>query len=266
MEITFTISIIILIIFIYRQFVPRLRIFRYSWMKGYFAHRGLYTIDQKIVENSLTSFKEAIKHGYGIELDISLSKDQKCMVFHDDSLSRICHINNKISDIDSSILNKLKLMDSDDTIPYLFEVLNLVNGQVPLMIELKTHKQAKDLVILFKEVMKDYQGDYCVVSFDPIVLFYLKKFMPDIIRGQIVEDFRQKKEYPFILRMMLHYALFNFVNRPDFLSYKYSSINVTYKVHRSLKGFGAIWALNSLNLEKDFQNDANCIIFEHYHP
>ncbi len=266
MEIIIIILLIFIFIMMYRQFVPRYRIFNNPWMNAHFAHRGLYAKDQSIPENSMAAFKEAIKYSYGIELDISLSLDDKCMVFHDDDLSRMCNINKKINELRAKDLKCLKLKDTNEPIPLLEDVLTCVNGQVPLMIELKTSKYPKKLVLLFKEAIKDYHGNYCVVSFDPMILFYIKLEMPEVLRGQIVMNFKKKKEYSFLVRLILHYSLLNFLVRPDFLSFHYEAINKLYKIHRHLKGFGSIWPLNSTNLEKNFQNEANCIIFEYYRP
>lgn len=266
MEIIYLSLFVIVFIFIFLQFFPQKRVFKYPWMMTYFAHRGLYSKDQKIPENSLASFKEAMKFGYGIELDISLSKDLDLMVFHDDDLKRMCHCDLKVTDVDMKTLKSMRLKESNESIPTLFEVLDLVNGSIPIMIELKSTTHRQFIVSKLKDLLSQYKGDLCVVSFDPLILMELKKQMPYVLRGQIVENFMNNKKYNQFTRFLLTYSLFNFLTRPDFLSFDYKAINITYRVHKLLKGFGAIWAINSLVNEKDFQNDANAIIFEHYHP
>ncbi len=266
MEIIYSFIVITLFIFIYRQFVPRKRVFKYPWLTTYFAHRGLYAKDQSVAENSMSAFSLAKENNYGIELDISLSKDNELMVFHDDDLNRMCGINQIISEMDSNELKGIRLKDTEDFIPCLSDVFNLIKGSVPLMIELKTNPNRKKTVTLLKEQLKNYQGNICVVSFDPLILWEVKRQLPYVLIGQVVEDFKYNEKLSKPVRIILNYACLNFLVRPDFLSFKIQAINWVYKLHIFMKGFGALWAINSLDCEKKYQNLANLIIFEHFRP
>lgn len=235
-------------------------------MSGYFSHRGLFDNERSIPENSLIAFKKSIEKGYGIELDLSLSSDLKCVVFHDKNMYRMCAINHEIGQYSSTELKDIKLLDTSETIPSLQDVLNLVNQQAPLMIELKTCLNRKEMVELFIEEVKNYKGPFCVVSFDPYILWELKKQAKTIIRGQIVQNFMQDKNYSFIKRFILSYSLMNVITRPDFISYNYRSLNTGFYLYRFLKGFVSIWPISSQESENNFQKQANLIIFEHYLP
>lgn len=254
------------IILIYRQFFLPKRIFKYEWMQTHFAHRGLYTKDQLIPENSMEGFKQAISHGYGIELDLTLTKDNQFVVFHDDDLKRMCFLDLKVKDINCSDLTKYYLANSLEKIPCFKDVLACVNGQVPLMIEIKSTSLRKESISILKKYLEVYQGPYCVVSFDPLILNEVKKQMPYVLRGQIVQNFMKEKRYSFFKNILLSYACLNFMTRPDFLSYHYADLNFTYKVNQFLKGFGSIWPISSQETENIFQNRANLIIFESYRP
>lgn len=144
------------------------------FLNRYYAHRGFH--DKEIPENSMKSFELAVKYDYGIELDVHLSKDEIPVVFHDHSLKRMCKIDKNINDLTYEELQVLRLKNSNETIPRLADVLKLVDGKVPLIVELKA--RAKDDFNLLSEktaeVLDKYQGSYCIESFNPFVLFWFK--------------------------------------------------------------------------------------------
>ena len=102
-----------------------------------FAHRGYHDIAHRIPENSMTAFHAAIQHGYGIELDLHLTRDGQLIVFHDDTLERLCGRPGRVEDLTYDELKSLCLLGTDERIPLFSEVLAAVNGRVPLLIELK---------------------------------------------------------------------------------------------------------------------------------
>lgn len=107
--------------------------------KNLIAHRGLHDVNGGIVENSIESFKLAIDKKYIIELDVHISKDGEIVVFHDDNLNRVTGVNKKISEVTYDEIKKLKLKNTDSYIPTLQEILMLVDGKVPLLIEIKNN-------------------------------------------------------------------------------------------------------------------------------
>lgn len=147
------------------------------------AHRGIYD-NKKIVENTIPAFKKAISKGYAIELDLHLSKDNKIIVFHDDTLDRLTDKKGKVESLPLEEIKKLKLLNVA-SIPTLEEVLELVKGKVPLLIELKDSRG----FTLEKEVSKmleNYKGEFAIQSFDPRTVLWFRLFKKDITRGLLI--------------------------------------------------------------------------------
>lgn len=135
-----------------------------------YAHRGLFDNDTDAPENSLPAFRKAIEAGYGIELDVQLSKDGVPVVFHDASLKRMCGVNGKVWEYSLSELKQMKLAHSDAVIPTFAEVLDAVNGKVPLIIEYKLDVPQTEVCRLVNEQLLTYPGAYCIESFHPLAL------------------------------------------------------------------------------------------------
>ena len=111
---------------------------RRAAFRGYaYAHRGLYEADQSVPENSLAAFRRAVEAGYGIELDLQLSADGQVVVFHDDKLLRVCGVDQRVDAYRYEALCEFKLFDSAENIPLFSDVLKIVAGKVPLIVELK---------------------------------------------------------------------------------------------------------------------------------
>lgn len=148
------------------------------------AHRGVFD-NKKVVENTIGAFIKAINKKYVIELDIRLTKDNKIVVFHDDKLNRLSNEKGYVKNKNLEELKKIKLLNTDNYIPTFDEVLNLVNGKVPLLIELKSEKG----YVLEKETIKrlnDYDGEFAIQSFRPSSIIYLRLFKNDFIRGLLI--------------------------------------------------------------------------------
>ena len=193
-----------------------------------YAHRGLW--DEKTPENSLAAFARAVQAGYGIELDVHLSKDRQVMVFHDASLKRMCGVNRRVCDLTCAELKTMALKETGQTIPTLSEVLALVKGRVPLMIEVKGDKVQKALCVRMTRMLDAYQGAFCVISFSPLILNWFKNYRPCYARGQLVTKVtnHQRKGSHFANFFLTH-MLLNFLSRPDFIS-----INQKYRKRPSM--------------------------------
>ncbi len=182
-----------------------------------YAHRGLH--DSTVPENSLPAFEHACKKGYGIELDVQLSHDGTVMVFHDYTLHRMTGKSGRLSDMTLELLKKLTLKDSGQHIPTLKEVLSLVNGRVPILIELKGESLNTRLCKAVADVLSDYNGDYCIESFNPFLLYKMRKILPSVYYGQLYTNVcRDKKNYNPV-NILLTGMAFNFIARPDFIAY-----------------------------------------------
>lgn len=199
---------------------PRLRRPDLSALRVDFAHRGLHGGD--IPENSLPAFARAVQEGFGIELDVQLSADGVIMVFHDPTLMRMTGQQGKLSDYTAAQLCAMTLGDSAYTIPTLDEVLTLVDGRVPLLIELKGESTSGDAALCESLCARldSYTGAYCVESFNPSTLRWFKRNRPDIVRGQLVSNaVRERDDLNIIVRFVLTHQLSNVLSRPDFIAY-----------------------------------------------
>lgn len=183
-----------------------------------YAHRGLHNAD--IPENSMPAFSAACDSGYGIELDIQLSSDGRVVVFHDETLLRMCGVDKKVSDLTYEELSKLTLNNSSERIPLLEEVLFLVDGKVPLLIELKGTDKNTSLCDRAFELLDLYGGAFCIESFNPLLIGYVKRKRPEYKRGQLVTILKKKDaNQPLPVRFMLSHMLLNFISRPHFIAF-----------------------------------------------
>ena len=182
-----------------------------------YAHRGLHGKD--VPENSLLAFSLACQHGYGIELDVQLSSDGEVMVFHDYTLLRMTGRKGKLSDTAAKELQALSLGGTDQTIPTFSEVLSLVDGKVPLLVELKGESLNTSLCQKVAEQLLKYNGDYCIESFNPLLIKTIKRYLPHAYTGQLYTNVCRDKKKRSLLHLALTAMAFNFIARPDFIAY-----------------------------------------------
>lgn len=233
-----------------------------------YAHRGLH--DDKIPENSMEAFRRAKEAGYGVELDVHLLKDGNLAVFHDGTLIRMTGKEGKVKDLTTEQLREYRLSNTDQTIPTFREVLDLFNGQVPLIVELKEEGNCAALCEKACRMLDSYQGIYCMESFDPRCIHWLKKNRPDVIRGQLCENYFRpnKANLPWILKVLLTNQVLNFLTLPDFIAYKYRDRkHFSNAICRKFWGLqGVTWTVSS---EEEYSNaikDNWIVIFEGFKP
>ena len=152
------------------------------------AHRALHDRTNGRPENSVSAIRAAIAAGYGIEIDVQPSSDGQAMVFHDEVLERLTIEAGPIAARSAAELKRIPLKGSTDTIPTLAEVLEIVAGQVPLLIEIKDQDGAMGPQVgaLEKAVaadLEDYDGPVAVMSFNPHSMFHMSRLAPDVPRG-----------------------------------------------------------------------------------
>lgn len=197
-----------------------------------YAHRGFH--NDKYPENSMLAFKNAINFGYGIELDVQITKDNQIVVFHDYDLKRACEIDKMVDELNYDELRQYYIFDSQETIPLFQDVLKTVDGKVPLIVEIKQKGANSLTTALTAEILKTYQGNYCIESFNPMALNWYRKNQPEIIRGQLATKL-EKEDASFFLRITLTRLLLNFLSRPDFVAYEHFYLNhLRIKVQRYL--------------------------------
>lgn len=231
---------------------------------AYYAHRGLYNADQSVAENTLEAFKRACDKGYGAELDIRFSKDGQIVVFHDDTLKRAAGIDRPVEAFTYQELSKIPLYGTNARIPLFSDVLAAVNGQIPLIIELKSGKQNRKLCEKAYAMLRDYRGLYCIESFDPLMVRWFKKNAPEVFRGQLACSVgKAAKGLPKFVAFMASRCLFNFLSRPHFIAYELVKKKpLSVRLSEKLGAVPVCWTSND---PKDAEKN-QLVIFEHCEP
>lgn len=152
-----------------------------------FAHRGLH--GPGVVENSRAAFRAAIGAGHGVECDVRPSADGVAYVFHDDALDRLCGRDGRFGGMDADALDGVVLAGADETVPRLAEMLALVAGRVPLLVELKAERgRTIALCRAVAEALAHYDGEAAVMSFSPEVGAWFSLNAPERARGLVVSE------------------------------------------------------------------------------
>ena len=232
-----------------------------------YAHRGLH--DSVRAENSLSAFRAAVEAGYGIELDVRLSSDGVLVVFHDDTLDRVTAEKGRVDLKTAEELRKINLSDTSDTIPTFEEVLSLVDGRVPLLVELKEDAGKYGVTEKAVEMLRAYKGEYIIESFNPLALGRVKKLAPEVMRGFLSQNFLSQKKYRSATYFLLQNLLLNVVCRPDFIAYRHSDYkNCALRLAKTFfKPATLAWTVKSEADEKRaYENGFDGVIFEGYVP
>ena len=229
------------------------------------AHRGLWGED--IIENSLLAYKNAVEHGYPIEIDLYTSHDGEIFSFHDYTLDRMTGEKGNIFDKTAKELKELYLLDNDgrktdQKIPTFKEVLEVAKGKVPILIEIKSQPD-KTVVDKVVKILNSYSGEFAIQSFDPRYIKRVKELAPHFIRG-ILATKTYSKELPFIKRMVVKNMLLNPVIKPDFISYSFEDLPLKKS---KVKNIPVItWTLTSQADYDKIKPFAKNIIFEKFTP
>lgn len=234
-----------------------------------YAHRGLYDNEHGIPENSMAAFRRAVDKGYGIELDVHLTADNQLVVFHDDTLTRMCGMNKKISSFLYSDLMQLRLLGTEEGIPLFKDVLELIDGKVPLIIELKVDGSNQNLLCpLVWQLLSRYKGDYCIESFHPFVLQWFKRHEPQVVRGQLSCNFVKENPHCDIVLFLMSNLMTNFFTHPDFIAYKYLDLdNPAVIYNRKLFHImTVVWTIPGKPTYDRFKNKVDAMIFEGFEP
>ena len=234
-----------------------------------YAHRGLYDNEHGIPENSMAAFRRAVDKGYGIELDVHLTADNQLVVFHDDTLTRMCGMNKKISSFLYSDLMQLRLLGTEEGIPLFKDVLELIDGKVPLIIELKVDGSNQNLLCpLVWQLLSRYKGDYCIESFHPFVLQWFKRHEPQVVRGQLSCNFFKENPHCDIVLFLMSNLMTNFFTHPDFIAYKYLDLdNPAVIYNRKLFHImTVVWTIPGKPTYDRFKNKGDVMIFEGFDP
>lgn len=208
------------------------------------AHRGIH--NEAIPENSMKAFSLALKKNISIEFDVHILKDKNIVVFHDDNLKRMTNKDKFIKECTYEEIKDLKLKNTDEKIPLLKDVLKLVDGKVLLDIELKMDVTDHSLEDGLIEILKDYNGEVILKSFDYRKVKYLKKHTNYKI-GLLIKRMSGFKD--FIIRNIN----FNILIKPDFLACNKNMLDC--KSVKTFKKDIYIWTIKNKDELKIYKSD-----------
>lgn len=238
-----------------------------AFYKRNFAHRGLYAQDQSVPENSMEAFRAAVAAGYGIELDIRLTKDGQVVVFHDDTLARVCGVNGRVDDYTLEELRGFALYGTDQRIPLFTEVLHLVDGRVPLIVELKNGPWNAQLCEKAWAILLQYTGAFCIESFDPRIVAWWKKHARQVLRGQLSSNYRDlRKHQGTVISFALSRLLTNVLCRPHFVAYSKHRTSRLAKLCVQMGAMPVVFTARPEDDAKKLQRENEAVIFEYYTP
>lgn len=238
-------------------------------MKGvYYAHRGLHNLEQGIPENTMAAFGRAVDAGYGIELDVQLSKDGQVVVFHDFDLKRVCSVDGDVSDYTYEELRRFPVCNTRERIPLLADVLKLVDGKVPLLVEMKYKNFTSRICEEADRLLNAYHGLYSIESFHPWALMWYRRHRPEVCRGQLAMNFQRQEGNYSPERFAVRHLLLNFLGRPDFIAYDIRDKKALSKnICRKLFGCpSAAWTVKSGEQLEQARPYYDSFIFDGFRP
>lgn len=234
-----------------------------------FAHRGLYAADQSVPENSLPAFYAAVQAGYGVELDVQLTRDGRVVVFHDDTLLRACGVDARVDAFTfDELAARMRLFGTAERIPLLTEAFDALGGRAPLIVELKTGGDRYALCARTLKLLRSYGGPYCVESFDPYIVRWFYRNAPDVMRGQLAEQMRRSRPSLGLVRsLLLSRTLTNCLTRPHFVAYRVGPLPWPVRLCAALGALLVGWTARPDNGGAEAAMRAyGAVIFEHCRP
>lgn len=241
-----------------------------SFLDRPLAHRALH--DTNAAENSIGAIKAAVAQGYGIEIDIQSSKDGVPMVFHDYDLARLTDVTGPITQRTAQELSKIALRGGGGFIPTLKQALELVNGQVPLLIEIKDQDGALgtnvgSLEKALCDALVGYRGDVALMSFNPHAVAACAQHAPDIPRGLTTCPY-PAVDWPTVPSQRREYlAKIPDYNRVAacFISHQQDDLNSPHVARLKKAGVPVLcWTVRTAAVETNARNVADNITFEGY--
>lgn len=186
-----------------------------DWLRNQpIAHRGLHS--ETVPENSLAAVEQAVSAGYPLELDVRLTADGVPVVFHDRRLDRLTSETGLLCESAWDVVTECLLLGTDETVPRLETVLELVDGRVPVLLELKNTGMPGPLETTVTDCLDSYDGEFAIQSFNPLVVAWFRRHRPGWDRGQLAGVSRGGNR---LTRTVVNRLLPNVYTRPDFVSY-----------------------------------------------
>ena len=233
----------------------------FPWLTEYhIAHRGLYDPGTPTEENTVAAVAAAVEAGYAVEIDVRTSADDIIVVFHDKELDRLTDGTGPVSKWGFAQLRKLQVGKSGRGVPSLPDILEVVDGRVPIFIELKSpsHKDIQRLCAGVRHCFEGYKGPVAVMSFNPRIAAWFRQYMPNYARGVVLDEtallnLRFRLVFPYWMRKI----------RPDFLACDVTLLPNDYCAKWRKKGHPLLtWTVNTAKLEDVGRQHADALIFE----
>lgn len=229
------------------------------------AHRGLH--DQNRPENSLAAIEAAVQQGFPIEIDVQTTVDGRAVVFHDWNLRRLTGLDARVKFTTAAEITGLRLAGGPEPVPFLEEVLDLVQGRQPLIIEIKNRKRPCALEPEVSRILRAYRGPVAVHSFNPFSLGWFRRNHPGLCRGQISCSFDTDDMAGWKKIILAHYGM-NWMSRPHFISHHWKQLPALVPI--ILRNFLRLplltWTVRNLHEQKTALEFADNIFFEGYLP
>ncbi len=230
-----------------------------------YAHRGLHGGGR--VENSISAFRAAIEQGYGIELDVRMSLDAQVIVFHDDTLDRLTRETGPVHRRSRRELCQIKFSDSNEAIPGLDDVVSMVAGRGPILVEIKADgPNIGKFCLRVRRALEGYRGQVAVMSFNPEVVRWFRRHAKSLPRGLVITegqnvDVAAQLKARFARHAMLWRA------KPDFIAYDIRNLPSRFAAAQRKRGLPVLtWTVRSADEEARAAEHADEIIFEHPAP
>jgi len=232
---------------------------------AHYAHRGLHDNETDAPENSMKAFKQAVDAGYGIELDVQMTADGQVVVTHDFNLKRICGVEKQVNELTYAELQQYPILKSDERIPLFTDFLKLVDGKVPLVVELKCRNGKDPIAAEADKILREYKGVYCIESFDPRVLLWYKKNHPEVVRGQLSGNLNKENKAKGAMKLVywaLTHLLLNVATRPDFIAYDIHYNEPARRLCRLMGAPNVAWTVRTREEYEKAKKSYDLFIFE----
>ena len=236
------------------------------------AHRGLHDAARRIIENMPAAAEAAISGNFGIECDIQLTSDGEAMVHHDDVLGRLTEGSGALLGMTAAELRAVRFKGTSERMMSLSDLCALVNGRVPLVIEVKSHFDGdRKLVARMAEVLASYSGPAVGMSFDPDQVLALNEAMPRLPRGIVAEREYTEADWPKASpeqRRGMRYLRHAFRTRPHFVAFWVNELPAPAPwIARNLFGCSLLaWTVRTPEQRERAARYADQMIFEGFLP
>lgn len=245
-----------------------------AFLASSFAHRGLHTGSRNRPENSLSAFEAALMFGFSIELDVQLTRDEQAIVFHDYDLQRLLSKTGSVQSSDAADFKSAQILGSNEAPPLLGDVLRLVAGQVPILIELKDQSGNHTgtdgrLERVVAQELGQYSGHAAVMSFNPDQMIEMLRIAPLVHRGIVTDPFVDDDWGLIPQGRKDHLATGAFIEEAgaSFISHKFSDLNSDLVAREKARGLSVLsWTVRSEGQEQVARRVADNITFEDYLP